>query len=255
MNKSTMNTSTGAMPSGGKDAVVEQAKHTASKVGEQVTHQLDTRKDRAVETMSSVANVIRDSGKLKGGTFGDVAERTASGIERAAQFFEQKQISDIVRDVESYARREPALFLGAAFTIGLIGGRFLKSSATRLEQPFPGGGVKPGWSDRDDMLYGSSYGAGDSGSASGYDLPEEDFGTPGTGMGSPGYGTPGTGTSGMGSSGIGRSGTSASGPGSSGMGGTGISGGPPSSSTSGTPGSSIASGATTADDGGPQGIR
>jgi hypothetical protein len=35
----------------------------------------------------------------------------------------------MVRNVEDFARRQPALFIGGAFMLGLLGARFLKSSA------------------------------------------------------------------------------------------------------------------------------
>ena len=38
-----------------------------------------------------------------------------------------------VRDVENLARRQPALFFGGAFLLGLAAGRFLRSSAGRSE--------------------------------------------------------------------------------------------------------------------------
>jgi hypothetical protein len=114
-------------------AVTHVASNLSHQAREQVNTQFDTRKDKAVETMSTVATAIRETGdKLKGvGPLGDVAGRAADGIEKVADFFEGKHISDVVRDVESFARREPALFIGAALAVGLIGGRFLKSSAHR----------------------------------------------------------------------------------------------------------------------------
>lgn len=136
MNKSTSMNNPSSSDQDGK--IVDQAKqaftHVASNVAsqakEQVNAQFDTRKDKAVETIGNVATAIREtSDKLKGvGPLGDVAGRAADGIESVAEFFEGKQIGDLVRDVEKFARREPALFVGAAFALGLIGGRFLKSS-------------------------------------------------------------------------------------------------------------------------------
>jgi hypothetical protein len=119
--------------------IVDQAKqavsHVASQAREQVNSELDAQKGKAVEMMGSVATAIREtSEKLKGvGPLGDVAGRAAQGIEKAADFFEGKKIGDVVRDVESFARREPALFIGAALAIGVVGGRFLKSSGHRDE--------------------------------------------------------------------------------------------------------------------------
>lgn len=167
MNKSNTSTSS-TNDTGKKDAIVEQAKHAVTHVAdqakEQVSNQLnsqfDSRKDKAVETMSNVADAIRGtSEKLKGvGPLGDVAERAAAGIENVADFFEGKKIGDIVRDVERFARREPALFLGATFALGLIGGRFLKSSGHRsagggASSARAGGGLQ---SERA-AAYGGSY--------------------------------------------------------------------------------------------------
>lgn len=134
-----------------KQAVTHVASSVANQAREQVSTQFDARKDKAVETMGNVASAIRDtSDKLKGvGPLGDVAGRAADGIEKVADFFEDKQIGDVVRDVESFARREPALFIGAAFALGVIGGRFLKSSAHR------DAGTASG------AAYSGSYGVGD----------------------------------------------------------------------------------------------
>ncbi len=146
MNKSSMNTSSSADQDGkivdqAKQAVTHVASNVASQAKEQVNAQFDTRKDKAVETIGNVATAIREtSDKLKGvGPLGDVAGRAADGIEQVADFFEGKQIGDVVKDVERFARREPALFIGAAFAIGLIGGRFLKSSPPRRAGKSMGG--------------------------------------------------------------------------------------------------------------------
>jgi hypothetical protein len=87
-------------------------------------------RDEQVDEHEQPATAIREtSDKLKGvGPLGAVAGRAADGIESVAEFFEGKQIGDVVREVEKFACREPALFVGAAFALGLIGGRFLKSS-------------------------------------------------------------------------------------------------------------------------------
>lgn len=172
MNKSTMNNPTSNDQDGKKDAIVDQAKHAVSHVAsqakEQVANQLSTqfdgRKDKAVETMANVADAIRGtSEKLKGvGPLGDVAGRAADGIESVAEFFEGKQIGDIVKDVNRFARREPALFIGAAFAIGLIGGRFLKSSSRPAGGP-QGGSARNGGSasyDPYEAQYAGSFGDG-----------------------------------------------------------------------------------------------
>lgn len=141
-----------------KQAITHVASDVAGQAREQVSTQFDTRKDKAVETMDNVASAIRDtSDKLKGiGPLGDVAGRAADSIEKVADFFEDKQIGDVVRDVERFARREPALFIGAAFALGLIGGRFLKSSSPRSSASSSGGYDSAGYSAGDYGDYGRS---------------------------------------------------------------------------------------------------
>ncbi|MDB4941152.1 MAG: hypothetical protein JWP97_686 [Labilithrix sp.] len=137
MNKSSTQTSS----SDQEKSVVDQAKqavgHVASDVANQAREQIDAqfeaRREKAVDTIGDIASALRGTGeKLKGvGPLGDVAGRAADGMDKVSDFFDGKQIGDVVRDVERFARREPALFVGAAFALGIIGGRFLKSSAHR----------------------------------------------------------------------------------------------------------------------------
>ena len=174
MNKSSTSNPSSGEPEGkivdqAKQAVTHVASNVASQAREQVSTQFDTRKDKAVETMTNVASAIRDtSDKLKGvGPLGDVAGRAADGIEKVADFFEDKQIGDVVRDVEAFARREPALFIGAAFALGMIGGRFLKSSGHRRSdagQDAP----RQGTGGLYDSAYAGSYADGDYTSKNGF---------------------------------------------------------------------------------------
>ncbi len=166
MNKSSMNTPSSSDQDGkiveqAKQAVTHVASNMASQAKEQVNAQFDTRKDKAVETIGNVATAIREtSDKLKGvGPLGDVAGRAADGIESVAEFFEGKQIGDIVRDVEKFARREPALFVGAAFALGLIGGRFLKSSHRNTDTGAGGQYARSGGGGGSFERYEGAYGA------------------------------------------------------------------------------------------------
>ena len=54
-------------------------------------------------------------------------------IENIGGYFENKDVREMVRDVESFARRNPAIFIGAAFGLGFSGGEiFEKSSPKQL---------------------------------------------------------------------------------------------------------------------------
>ncbi|CAN5925709.1 hypothetical protein BH11MYX4_BH11MYX4_20460 [soil metagenome] len=118
-----------------KSAVTHVAGDVADRALGKVNEQFESQSEKAVATMSNVASAIRETGaKLKGvGPLADVAGQAADGVDKVAQFFEGKQVGDVFRDVERFARREPAIFIGAAFAVGLIGGRFLKSSTRSHE--------------------------------------------------------------------------------------------------------------------------
>jgi hypothetical protein len=49
-------------------------------------------------------------------------------VERWADYVQNTDAREMANRVESFARREPGLFLGGAFALGLVGARFLKSS-------------------------------------------------------------------------------------------------------------------------------
>ena len=58
----------------------------------------------------------------------DYLGRAASQVEGLSDYLQEKSLTDVVGDVERFARRDPVLFVGSAFLIGLLGGRFLKSA-------------------------------------------------------------------------------------------------------------------------------
>jgi hypothetical protein len=51
-------------------------------------------------------------------------------------------VGELIGDVEQFARRSPALFLGGAFALGVLAARFVKSSSAAANprpQGYPGG--------------------------------------------------------------------------------------------------------------------
>ena len=118
--------------------LAEGVKHTASDLAGQARHAAESRisggKDQAIDRLGAVANAVRKTGEhlreAGDGSFTDYFDRAASQVDNAASYLRRKSVAQVIGDVESFARTEPALFLGAAFAAGLLGGRFLKSSKT-----------------------------------------------------------------------------------------------------------------------------
>jgi hypothetical protein len=142
------NASPGAMPapeattalkegivSGARD-IGSEVKHIASDVAvdakKAAESKLGAGKDFAAEHLGAVAYALRHtSQQLRSEDSGitDYVEKAASKVDDVSHYLQNRTLSQLIGDVEGFARREPAVFLGGAFFAGLIGGRFLKSAA------------------------------------------------------------------------------------------------------------------------------
>jgi hypothetical protein len=69
---------------------------------------------------------MREHGQL---TVGEYAGSVAEQVERFSGYLRDQSIDQILGEVAEFARRRPALFMGGAFTLGLLAARFLKSTS------------------------------------------------------------------------------------------------------------------------------
>jgi hypothetical protein len=104
--------------------------------------QIDNQKHRATDMLGSLAHAVRSTGdQLRDGNSSFIAgyaDRAAEQIDRFSHALGNRELDDLVHDVRTFARERPALFLAAAFGLGVLAARFLKSSnartASRTEQ-------------------------------------------------------------------------------------------------------------------------
>lgn len=113
--------------------------HTiAGRVREQAASQLNTQKNKATDGLGSIAQAVRGStDRLRQEHHETVAryvEQAADQIERVSSRLKEKDVGELMNDAQRLARRQPALFVGGAFAVGLLGARFLKSSAQNDDQ-------------------------------------------------------------------------------------------------------------------------
>jgi hypothetical protein len=78
---------------------------------------------------------------------GQVAEVAADGMQQVSTFLRQTEVPGLVREAESFARRQPALLLGGGFVLAFLVTRFVRSSGSQgamASQPSAGmsGGEK-----------------------------------------------------------------------------------------------------------------
>lgn len=116
-----------------------QAQHTAGDLAGQARHQatsqLASQKDRVADSLGGVAQRLRQTGHQMDDQddmgLTRYVDRAASQVESFSTYLRQNDIGGLVDDVERFARREPAIFFGGAFLLGLLGARFMKSSRPR----------------------------------------------------------------------------------------------------------------------------
>jgi hypothetical protein len=103
-----------------------------NRVKETATAQLTTQKDRGTDALGRVAEAVRSSTqKLRDerhDTMATYVDKAADQIETWSRRLREKDVDELVSDVQRLARRQPAVFIGSAFALGLVGARFLKSS-------------------------------------------------------------------------------------------------------------------------------
>ena len=95
-----------------------------------VSHQVEQKAGRSADDIREVARALRQTREQLGGNMAaPYVDKAAQQLERLSSFLRTADANQVVRGVESFARREPLLFLGGAFTLGIFAARFLKSSA------------------------------------------------------------------------------------------------------------------------------
>lgn len=117
------------------DQVQQKAQEVASQAQNQAKSAVTTRKDQAVEQLGSVSQAIRStSTELRNqdkGMVAQYADQVADRVDRISGYLQERDVDQLLDDAENMARRQPELFLGGAFIVGLLVGRFIKSSGER----------------------------------------------------------------------------------------------------------------------------
>lgn len=121
--------------------LIDTAKSTAGQAygvaTEKATNVIEEKKGDLASGLTTVADTIRQVGSTLRqtdeqtgitDTAAQYGESLAKQIESVSRYFERNDVRVMVRDVETFARRNPAVFIGGAFALGLLAARFLKSS-------------------------------------------------------------------------------------------------------------------------------
>ncbi|MCA9865290.1 MAG: hypothetical protein KC410_02235 [Anaerolineales bacterium] len=118
-------------------AAKEQAKRTAAQVGEQAKQTVDSRMSDVAHEIGSVADAVRQTSQdigVESQTLSKYGDRLAEQLEGISSYLNEKGVEDVLTDLQDFARRKPVVFLGGAFMLGIMAGRFVRSSGERYNQ-------------------------------------------------------------------------------------------------------------------------
>ena len=118
-----------------KNQVVDQAKNTLQQAKDRAGSSLGESKGQFADQIGAVAEALRrttehlrseDQNRIAG-----LTETLARQVDQVSNYLRTKNAAAMRNDLENVARRQPAVMIGGALVLGLIGARFLKSSERR----------------------------------------------------------------------------------------------------------------------------
>jgi ElaB/YqjD/DUF883 family membrane-anchored ribosome-binding protein len=177
------------MTSQAKEQVSELKSNVTSQAKEQATSRVSDQKDRAAQSLNSVAYAVTQVGdqlRVENPAIAQAADTLAEKLQTWSSNLETQDVNELLRSAQRFARSNPTAFLAGAFAVGFLGARFLKSSAPDDRSRSFGGAYGPySATTRPDYVtgYGTSYGM------SGYGAPGAQRAGYGTDYDTTGYGT------------------------------------------------------------------
>lgn len=121
------------MPNTGESARGQEGDPSfVDRMRERAGQQLTDQKNRATDGIGTIAHAVRNTTQElrehQHETLAEYVTSAADQLDRLSSRLKDKDIGDLLRDAQNLARRQPVLFIGSAFALGLLGARFLKSS-------------------------------------------------------------------------------------------------------------------------------
>jgi ElaB/YqjD/DUF883 family membrane-anchored ribosome-binding protein len=115
-----------------KDQVVDQAKNSFRQARDSASSSLNDSRNQAADRIGGIASAVRSTSEhLRSENQAGVANLTdslAEQVERLSTYLRDRDLRAFRDDVEGFARRQPAVAVGVALALGMLGARFFKSS-------------------------------------------------------------------------------------------------------------------------------
>lgn len=115
-----------------REMLAHNGQHMAEQAKDMIRSAAEEQKMRAVHGLHGVAKSMHQMARSLHDEQQDVPARyvdlAAEQVERGIRALEDHGVEELMGDIEAFARRQPALFIGGAFAAGFLMARFLKSS-------------------------------------------------------------------------------------------------------------------------------
>jgi hypothetical protein len=124
-------TGNGSVPAGANGSTAADSSLFGG-IQQRVTSKVDEQKNRAADGLGGIADVIRTASnelRMENETLASYVDAASDQMRRLADQIREKGVEEMMYDVNQFARRRPALFIGGAFLVGIGIARFLKSTA------------------------------------------------------------------------------------------------------------------------------
>ncbi len=113
----------------------EQASRAADRARDKAEEGISQQKQNATSRLDSVTSALHTTSDTLRDEHQDsiasMVDSAADQVERLSSYVRERTVGELFDDIQDVARREPALFLGGAAMLGIIGARFLKSSQSQ----------------------------------------------------------------------------------------------------------------------------
>ncbi|MES2522106.1 MAG: hypothetical protein V4617_05345 [Gemmatimonadota bacterium] len=154
------------------------ANQAQQKAAEQVRTSVDKGRTRAADTLQQVARTLMQQDEQGDNPASPYMNKAGEQVQRFADYLQNADMRQMMTGAEQFARRQPAVFLGGAFALGVIAARFFKSTPDRNAYGDGGYGMNASMYDRERSL--SSYREPGYGASGGYDASGGYGGTTGS---------------------------------------------------------------------------
>ncbi|SFJ70117.1 hypothetical protein [Jannaschia pohangensis] len=120
-----------------RDKAAQQASHLADEARHAADEKVEDLKGQATSRIEETAENIRNAGHEFGHDSyqAQAADYLASNLTQAAEMIRDKDLGSVVEDLSTFARRNPALFLGGAALLGFAAARMMKASERQMTHP------------------------------------------------------------------------------------------------------------------------